>query len=137
MLKNKRAYTLLELVAALAIIIILSVIGFSVYRLYVKKAIGMEGRGMLYDVYAAEQVRRTRHGSYLAVGDFTKNNNTLGVDFRGNKYFNQFKVTVNADAFTIVTNSYEGANMTLIGYLTPPSGSKSSAPVLVDNYSKG
>ncbi len=131
---NNKAFTLVELLVAVALVIILSVMSAVIYRTYIKRSIAMEGRALLHDVYAAEQVYRTRNGRYLNIGSsgsLQKNNSDIGVDFRGNKYFNQFYVTSGSTLngpFTVITNAYDGYTMNITGFLA------GTEPKLVDNY---
>ena len=127
MSKNK-AFTLVELITAVALIIILSVISFVTYRTHVKKAVAMEGKALLHDVHAAEQIYRARNGSYRALSSLVTNDTVLGVDFRGNKYFSTFKVTVSGNNITVITNQYDSKALTLTGSLE-------GSPVITDPYS--
>ncbi len=128
---NKKAFTLVELLVAVALVIILSVMSAVIYRTYIKRAIAMEGRALLHDVNAAEQIYRTRNGAYKKPGNsdsYVSFSNELGVDFRGNKYFNQFKVTsVAAGSFIAHTNAYDGHTMNITGFLT------GKEPVIAEN----
>ncbi len=129
MYKNK-AFTLIELIMAVTLIIILSTIGYAVYRSNVNKAIAMEAKALLHDVHAAEQIYRARNGEFRNLSSTTYDV-TLGVDFRGNRYFSQFTVLVNGsnnNNFTITTNQYKGKALTLAGSLT-------GSPVITDPFS--
>ena len=99
---KKKGFTLVELVITIAIVIILSVISVPIYRGYVDKAKWSEAYALLGMIYSAQKNYYSEYGNFLdenqsssGTGNFTCNEEVLGIDARGNKYFTFF--TVNWD----------------------------------------
>ena len=92
-------FTLVELVIVIAIVIILSVISVPIYRGYVDKSKMAEGYALIGAILSAQKSYYSQYGNFLykddssAGGDmYTCNEEVLGIDARGNKYFTLFKV---------------------------------------------
>ncbi len=92
-------FTLVELVIVIAIVIILSVISVPIYRGYVDKAKYAEGYALLGQILSAQKAYYSEHGNFLHSYDtikeggsnrWTCNDEVLGIDTRGNKYFTWF-----------------------------------------------
>ena len=127
-----KGFTLIELIIAVILIGILSLVGVVTYRGYRQRAIETEAKMMLGKLHEAQQVYYVRNKEYLSGLSGTSNDTSLGVDFRKNKYFKTFTVVsvVNSDteghSFEIVTNSYNGAQFKIIG-------GNSSVPAIYKN----
>ena len=93
-------FTLVELVITIAIVIILSVISVPIYRGYVDKAKLAEAYALLGSILSAQKAYYSEHGNFLrnedgsvkAAASFSCNENVLGIDARGNKYFTLFQI---------------------------------------------
>ena len=92
---GRGAFTLVELVITIAIVIILSVISVPIYRGYVDKAKWTEGYALLGTIISAQKAYYSEYGNFLSftnAGGDTDYNSVLGIDARGNKYFTVFSV---------------------------------------------
>ena len=92
-------FTLVELVIVIAIVIILSVISVPIYRGYVDKSKMAEGYALLGSILSAQKAYYSQHGNFLRCEHsssgrkwYTANEEVLGIDARGNKYFTFFYV---------------------------------------------
>ncbi|MEA5000978.1 MAG: type IV pilin protein [Endomicrobiaceae bacterium] len=125
-MSKKLGFTLTELIIALVILVILALVAIPVYRGYVKKGIATEGKALLGEINAAQQIYYSRHGKYYAGTAGQQMGASFGVDARRNKYFTSYYVTTSGDTFDAVTNSKEGHKLTLKGYAT-------TTPQIIDN----
>ena len=131
-MKRIKGFTLIELILAIILIGILSLVSVVTYRGYKQRAIEAEARMMLGKLHEAQQVYYVRNKEYLSGLSNQSVDSSLGVDFRKNKYFKKFTIesVVNSDteghSFEIVTNSYNNAQFKIIG-------GNSSVPVIYKN----
>ncbi len=98
-LLSRAAFTLVELVITIAIVIILSVISVPIYRGYVDKAKYSEGYALLGQILTAQKNYFSEYGNFIYTREssagnasFTSNDEILGVDARGNQYFKSFNI---------------------------------------------
>ena len=112
---SRAAFTLVELVITIAIVIILSVISVPIYRGYVNKAMMSEGYALLGIILSAQKAYFSEYGNFLRSyesctgGSYWTNNETvLGIDARGNKYFTRFGV---GDGSSVVPKYYFNAQV--------------------------
>ena len=101
-MKNKKGFSLVELIIAIVIVGILSVVSIPVYRNYVKKSMESEGMTMLAEISAAEDIYYTKNKSY------TTSASALGVNFSRNKYYTSFSGTATGtglDANCVITTN--------------------------------
>lgn len=133
MLKIK-GFTFPEVIITIAIVGILSMAAVPVYKGYVRKSISTEGKALLAEINAAEQIYYARNGNFYP----TVNNGAgddkliLGVNAEKNKYFTSYTVKdIKKDGddwvFTAET-SYDGKKIKLSGSLT-------NEPVITDDFS--
>ena len=87
--KNKKGFTLVELVIVIVIVGILSAISVPIYRGYIEKAIMAEGQTLLSAIGKAELAYHLQYKRFLPV-EKTSYDPDLNVDARGGKYFNKF-----------------------------------------------
>ena len=106
-MKNKKGFSLLELVAVIVIIGILSVAAVPVYNKYVERAILAEGHALLSAVKTAQEVYYTEHDEYAHEGSFVPNGKgrLIDVDAGKNKYF---RAWYTIDAIDVSSSGYEG-----------------------------
>ena len=112
MIENK-GFTLVEIVVAIVVVGLLSIVSVPIYKGYVNKSIASEGRALLTEINAAQQVFYLRNKKFYGGA---ANQITFGVDARRNKYFTTYSLTTAATSFT-ATTSYGGKSLTLRGYL--------------------
>ena len=115
---KKLGFTLTELIIALVILVILALVAIPVYRGYVRKGIATEGKALLGEINAAQQIYYSRHGKYYSGTSGQQIGASFGVDARRNKYFTSYYVTTSGSTFDAVTNSAKGHHLTLKGYAT-------------------
>ena len=96
---KQKGFTLVELVITIAIVIILSVVSVPIYKGYTDKAKMSEGYALLGMILSAQKTYFSEHGNFLVDdhssggnAQYTCNDEVLGVDVRGNKYFTNFNV---------------------------------------------
>ena len=92
---SRAAFTLVELVITIAIVIILSVISVPIYRGYVDKAKWSEGYALLGTILSAQKAYYSEYGNFFRTSitnSRTDYEQTLQIDARGNKYFTNFYV---------------------------------------------
>ena len=90
---RRSAFTLIELVITIAIVIILSVISVPIYQGYTRKAKMAEGYALLGTILSAQKAYYSEYGNFLQHADsdkYTSFDTVLGIDARGNKYFTYF-----------------------------------------------
>ena len=87
-----RGFTLIELMVAIVLIGILSMVCVVTYRGYRQRAIETEAKMMLGKLHEAQQVYYARNKEYLSGLSNQAVDSSLGVDFRKNKYFTSFTV---------------------------------------------
>ena len=92
---GRAAFTLVELVITIAIVIILSVISVPIYRGYVDKAKLAEGYALLGTILSAQKTYYSEYGSFVqdsSVSSWRSIDDIFGIDIRGNKYFTVFRL---------------------------------------------
>ena len=127
-----KGFTMPEIVITIAIVGVLSMAAIPIYRGYVRKSMATEGKALLAEIHAAEQVHYARNGSFRTTASNGESVSTqLGIDARQNKYFTAYKITTGANnTFTAVIESGgTDKSLTLIGSLT-------AEPEIIDNFSK-
>lgn len=89
--KDKKAFTLVELVITISIIVILSLIAGPMYKDYARSSKFSEGYLLLSAIKDAQRIYRDRYGTFY-VGTITNYDPVLQIDARTNKYFRSFCV---------------------------------------------
>lgn len=89
MSRNKRSggFTLIELMTVVIIVGILAIVAIPLFKGQINRARASEGAALLGSVLTAERVYYAEHKEYTADQD------ELGVDGEGNKYFTTYTVT--------------------------------------------
>lgn len=133
MLKIK-GFTFPEVIVTIAIVGILAMAAVPVYKGYVRKSISTEGKALLAEISAAEQIYYARNGNFFATSsNVNTNKQILGVDATKNKYFTSYTVTLRSQAgeraFTAST-TYNGKQIKL-------DGSVSGENKITDEFSSG
>ncbi|MBQ3834554.1 MAG: hypothetical protein II816_03465 [Elusimicrobia bacterium] len=96
-MKGTKAFTLVELVIVIAVVIILSLIGLPIYKDYAKDAKFAEGYSFLARIrdaqieYYNEYGNFRQNGLYWTISEYEP---TLDIDGRSNKYFTRFNTNL-------------------------------------------
>ena len=95
---NKKGFSLVELIIAIVIIGILSIISIPIYKGYIEKAIISEAKAMMAEISVAQGIYYTKNKKFCG----NENINELGLNFSRNKYFkNLSDVDASDNAFEI------------------------------------
>jgi len=106
MMKNKKGFTLIELMVVVIIVGILAAVAIPLYTAHVDQAKASEGAALVGSVRTAERVYYSQHKTY------TDDKAELGIDTTGNKYFTDYTLEdVTATTFTATTTSDEDPNL--------------------------
>ena len=123
-MNNNKGYTFVELIAVLVIISILSLIGVSTYNKLIRTSMMAEGKVLVSSVAKAEWIYYAEHSRFYSTGGFVFTNDTLGIDARQGKYFQEYDVrTFPNDIFMVVAHGFGDAFGTSIFYDTDPNNS--------------
>ncbi len=96
-MKNKKGFTLVELVIVIIIVGILSIVAVPVYRNYVQRAIDTEAIALMGTIARAEDLYYAEYGCYYIPEGYNTSpanisyDENLNIDCRGNKYFTSFR----------------------------------------------
>ncbi len=110
LLKNKKGFTLVELMVVVIIVGILAAVAVPLYRSNLKRAMSSEGVALVGSIRTAERVYYAEHNKYTATAA-----DLGGIDLTGNKYFSTAPALTSVDAthFTAtVTGSGDAAAVT-------------------------
>ena len=125
--KNKKSYkkgfTITELAIVLVVVAILALVSVPIYRRYVRQAIASEGRALLGEVAAAQEIYFARYGKFFAGSVGQEFSGAFGVDARRNRYFRGFHTEpTDGGGFRITTSAEDqGITLTLDGsHDSPP-----------------
>jgi len=110
-IKNKKGFTLVELVIVIVIVGILSVISVPIYRGYVEKAMMTEGQVLLGAIAKAELAYHVEHGYFFSTGGRTSYSSELDIDTSGNKYFYSFYAQSGGGASVSGSSALNSAKM--------------------------
>ena len=116
-----KGFTIIELIVTLIIVGILAFIAVPIYRNYVKEGYATEGRALLGEINAAQQIYHSRNGQFYAGTAGQQMGTSFGVDARRNKYFTSYQTTTSGDQYkTVISGSgaASGISLTLEGSLT-------------------
>ena len=128
---SRAAFTLVELVITIAIVIILSVISVPIYRGYVDKAKMSEGYALLGTILSAQKSYYSENGNFYSHSGWTQYDPVLGIDVRGNKYFTRFHLSSDNN---VKYSFYAGAGKPEELYYNEHGGSNSVYHVLYLQY---
>ena len=94
-----KAFTLVELVIVITMVMILSMVAVPVYKKHILNAKFSEAYSLLGTILSAQMAYRSEYGCFLGRGgtapanrSSTDNETVLGVDARNNKYFKTFLI---------------------------------------------
>jgi len=108
-IKNKKGFTLVELVIVIVIVGILSVISVPIYRGYVEKAMMTEGQVLIGAIGKAELAYHVEHGYFLST-NWTEYSPELDIDAGANKYFYQFYAQSGSSGYSASANFSSAIN---------------------------
>lgn len=113
----EKAFTLVELIVTVAIIIILSMIGAPIYKNYQYEAKMSEGYMLLGLIKDAQFRYYEEYGTFLSDNDsssqatkFTNEERVLGIDARENKYWSTFAVGYGASNIAFLARATSPVN---------------------------
>jgi type IV pilus assembly protein PilE len=129
-MKNKKGFSLTDLVVTLVVVAIIAIIAVPIYRGYVKRGIATEGNSLLGEINAAQQIYYTRHGQYFDGTEGQNYSRALGISVEKAKYFKSWTVHSSGDTFTAITRADGGYAMTLTGSATQTTAGEDS---IIDN----
>ena len=115
-MKNKKGFTLVEVVIVIIIVGILSIVAVPIYNNYVEKAILSEGYALLSQVKVAQEVYYTEHDQYAHEGIRVVPNGKgrlLDIDAGKNKYFSAWYT---ADSMNQPNSGYDGYGLYAVAY---------------------
>ena len=118
MIKNKKGFTLVELVIVIVIVGILSVVSVRIYRGYVDRAMRTEGEVLIGAIAKAELAYHVEHGYFAATedGGTTGELSALGMNASGTKYFKSFSIqSAFTGNFTSDSKKIDTAEITVYG----------------------
>jgi len=116
---NKKGFTITELAVVLVIVAILALVAVPIYRRYVREAVANEGRALVGEIAAAQEIYFARYGRFFHGTAGMSFSDLFGVDARRNRYFRFFYVSATDTGFTVVTDA-EGITLNLTGTITAP-----------------
>jgi prepilin-type N-terminal cleavage/methylation domain-containing protein len=128
--KNKKGFTLIELIITVVIVAVLAMVSLPIYRRYVRQATATEGKALLGEIAAAQEIFFSRYGQYYAGTSGVDFATAVGVDPRRNKFFRGFNVSVadGGESYTVTTSNEDGdIELTM-------DGSRTAAPVISEDY---
>jgi len=105
---SNKGFTIGELLIVIAIIVVLALIAFPIYKGYAGKALKSEGKALVVSIQNAENKYFAKFGQYYDGKNIeTSYDATLDIDARNNKNFKTFK--------TSADNSGKEYTVTVIG----------------------
>ena len=103
-IKKKKGFTLMELVTAIAIVVILTVISAPIYNSYALKGKQVEGYALIGTIRSAQDNYFNEYNNYLRASDstagsakYTNNDTLLGINAKVNSYYTWFNINDNND----------------------------------------
>lgn len=117
-MKKSKGFTLVELVIVIVIVGILSMISVPIYRGHVQRSVAAEGKALVVEVAAAQEIYKTRTQSWYSTdeGNVQNVNTELGIDARKNSYFTSFYYKIDSEKeFYVISNGVgKAAGMEII-----------------------
>lgn len=131
-MNKKNGFTMTELIVALVVVGILALIAIPSYRGYVKKGIATEGKALINEINAAQQIYYSRNGKFYAGTEGQQYGSSFRIDTRKNKYFTDYS-PVNqsswegSEYYMYKVSAYNGKTFTIKGSLT-------GEPEIIDDF---
>jgi prepilin-type N-terminal cleavage/methylation domain-containing protein len=113
-MKLQKGFTLVELVIVIVIIGILSIVAVPIYRGYVVRAAMTEGKALVAVILEAQRAYFAENGHYYGNGNISnplQYDEVLGIDARGNKYFNNFWILATASGTASDGSALESSHL--------------------------
>lgn len=101
-MKNKKGFTLVELIIVIVIVGILSIVAVPIYRGYTQRAKWSEGKALAAAVITAQRVYYSENGAWYEVSSWVDHDSVLSVDARENKFFKKVKTGFSAQYENVV-----------------------------------
>jgi len=112
---KRKGFSLTELIIAVIIIAVLSIVGVNIYKALLMRAIATEGKTLMGLIARAEKTYWVEYGEFYGRTDSGGNldewtfeySDVLGVDARTNKYFKKFEISSGTDTGLWVQSAIE------------------------------
>lgn len=115
-LKNK-GFTLIELIIAIIIVAILSIVSVNIYRTLLMRSVATEGKTLAGMIIKAEKLYWVEYETFYGQGIKASSDSVLGIDARANKYFLDFEIISATNSSLLVQleapNPYQGLKLTV------------------------
>ncbi|MBQ3834208.1 MAG: prepilin-type N-terminal cleavage/methylation domain-containing protein [Elusimicrobia bacterium] len=131
--RNKKAFTLVEVVITITLIAILSAISVPIYKDYIYKAQLTEGYTLCAKIRDAQIQYYNEYGYFISAyssygNQFTCYDKVLDIDARANKYFTEFcsnryyftDMTSLVKAIQVFIKNRQGSQKTMLYNITQP-----------------
>ncbi len=113
-MKNKKGFSLVELMVVIIIVGILSFVSFNMYKKYKRNAIMAEGKALLSAIIDAEDIcySQSDDNEYFVTNGYTTSvsatvTGSSGIDASANKYFRKFDISGDEDSSITIQVLYE------------------------------
>ncbi|MDR2192066.1 MAG: prepilin-type N-terminal cleavage/methylation domain-containing protein [Endomicrobium sp.] len=111
-MKRDKGFSLVELIIVIVIVGLLSIISVPIYRGHVQRSVAVEGRALVNEIAAAQEIHRARSQTWFVgsgVNAATTTVAELGLDSRRNRYFRLFQYTMtDENNFSVETTGETG-----------------------------
>ena len=119
-LSNNKGFSLTELIIAIIVVAILSIVSVNIYRALLMRSVSTEGKTLASMILKAEKLYWVEYGRFYG-GDLSdieiSSDSVLGIDARANKYFRTFEINLADESNLHVVSKapvpYEGLELRL------------------------
>ncbi|MDR1195038.1 MAG: prepilin-type N-terminal cleavage/methylation domain-containing protein [Endomicrobium sp.] len=95
-MKNKKGFTLVELIVVIVIVGILTIVSLPIYRGYTLKSKITEGRALAASIITAQRVYYAENNTWYDISSWVDEDQILTVDARQNNYFKKIRSGVSS-----------------------------------------
>ena len=108
-ISKMKGFTIIEVVMAMLLVAVLSLISVPIYQKYIRGSTIVEGKALVMTIASSERIYNAENGAYLAVA-VTNVEPLLDIDSRMNSYFKDFRVALGGGVdFTVITTGEAGS----------------------------
>ena len=119
-LVNNKGFSLTELIIAIIVVAILSIVSVNIYRALLMRSVSTEGKTLAGMILKAEKLYWVEYGKFYGGGlsDIEiSSDSILGIDARANKYFRTFEIDLaDESSLHVISRApvpYEGLELRL------------------------